>query len=287
MSTLKQLRSRIKSVTNTRKITSAMKMVSVSKFRKSLERVNNIKPYVRSMQAAVSKAHYFSDLDTLPLLATGSSAPTLYILFAGDRGLCGGFNAAMFKEFSNCVHNHSSNSPSFFCFGVGKRAISFLNSNFFENILPDLNPFDTFNVDHARTLTTHIINLLNIGMIGRVDIIYTHFKNALTLVPTYKTLIPLTIDKNTQHVYTDCPLIEPHAETVLPQLLQFALHTALYAASLESDASEQAARMSAMDDATRNAEDMVANLKINYNRTRQSIITSELVEIIAGANAAS
>ncbi|HCU05975.1 MAG TPA: ATP synthase F1 subunit gamma [Holosporales bacterium] len=286
MSTLKQLRSRIKSVTNTRKITSAMKMVAVSKFRKSLEQVNNIKPYIQSVQAAVSKTRYFSELDRLPLLATGSSAPTLYILYAGDRGLCGGFNAAMFKEFSNCIHNHSNNSASFFCFGVGKRAISFLNSHFMENILPDLSPFDNLNFDNAGTMTTHIVNLLNIGTIGRVEIIYTHFKNALTLVPTHKTLVPLTIDDDTQYVNADCPLIEPHAETVFPQLLQCALHTILYAAGLESDASEQAARMSAMDDATRNAEDMVVKLKINYNRTRQSIITSELVEIIAGANAA-
>lgn len=287
MSTLKQLRSRIKSVTNTRKITSAMKMVAVSKFRKSLERVDNIKPYIQSAQAAVSKTRYFSELDKLPLLATGSSAPTLYILYAGDRGLCGGFNAAMFKEFSKCINKHSDNNHSFFCFGVGKRATSFLKSHFTQNMLPDLWPFDNFNFENARALTTHIVNLLNAGKIGRVEILYTHFKNALTLIPTHNTLIPLTIAENTQYAPTDCPLIEPHAETVLPQLLQFALHTTLYAAGLESNVSEQAARMSAMDDATRNAEDMVAHLKINYNRTRQAIITSELVEIIAGANAAS
>jgi len=155
-----------------------------------------------------------------------------------------------------------------------------------ENILPDLSPFDNFNFDNAGAMTTHIVNLLNAGTIGRVEIIYTHFKNALTLVPTHKILIPLTIDDDAQYVNADCPLMEPTAETVFPQLLQFALHTILYAAGLESDASEQAARMSAMDDATRNAEDMVVKLKINYNRTRQSIITSELVEIIAGANAA-
>lgn len=285
MSTLKQLRSRIKSVTNTRKITSAMKMVAAAKFRKSLERVESMKPYTLSAKSTVSKTLYFSDIDKMPLLATGSNAPTLYILYAGDRGLCGGFNTSIFKEFNKRISRHLDDNHNFLCFGIGKRAVSFLKKDASEKVLPDLQAFDNFNFDDARLLTTHIVNLLNSGSIGRVEIIYTHFKNGLTFVPTHQTLIPITIDKE-QYTSADCPLIEPHAETLLPQLLEFSLHINLYTAILESDASEQAARMSAMDDATRNAEEMVDGLKVKYNRTRQSMITCELIEIIAGANAA-
>ncbi|PIZ32701.1 MAG: ATP synthase F1 subunit gamma [Alphaproteobacteria bacterium CG_4_10_14_0_8_um_filter_37_21] len=285
MSTLKQLRSRIKSVTNTRKITSAMKMVAAAKFRKSLERVHNIKPYTLSAQLAVGKTLHFSDLSQLPLLATGSNAPTLYILYAGDRGLCGGFNTSIFKKFNERVKLAPASHNQFLCFGIGKRAVSFLQKNAAENVVSDLQPFENFNFDDARILTSYIAKLLNRGSIGRVEIIYTDFKNALTLVPTHHTVVPMAIDADQQYTPADCPLIEPHAERLLPQLLEFALHISLYAAVLESDASEQAARMSAMDDATRNAEEMVDGLKINYNRTRQSMITRELIEIIAGANA--
>ena len=255
------------------------------KYRKSLERVESIKPYALSAKSAVNKTLYFSDIDKLPLLATGSVAPTLYILYAGDRGLCGGFNTSIFKEFNRRIVHHSEDSHQFLCFGIGKRAVSFLKKNAAKNVLSDLQSFEKFTFDNARLLTTHIINLLNSGSIGRVEIIYTHFKNALTLVPTHHTLIPMTMDDD-KYTSADCPLIEPRAETLLPQLLEFSLHTNLYAAILESDASEQAARMSAMDDATRNAEDMVDDLKVHYNRTRQSMITRELIEIIAGANAA-
>jgi len=263
-----------------------MKMVAAAKFRKSLERVHSIKPYTLSAKSAVNKTLHFSDIDQLPSLVTGSDAPTLYILYAGDRGLCGGFNTSIFKEFNKRINHSLDSHNQYLCFGIGKRAVSFLKKNAGKNVLPDLPPFEKFNFNDARLLTNYIVNSLNMGFIGRVEIVYTHFKNALTLVPTHHTLIPMAIDNNEKYTSADCPLMEPHAETLLPQLLEFALHTSLYAAGLESDASEQAARMSAMDDATRNAEDMVDGLKINYNRTRQSMITRELIEIIAGANAA-
>ena len=221
MSTLKQLRSRIKSVTNTRKITSAMKMVAAAKFRKSLERVESIKPYVGSAKSSVNKTLHFSDVDKLPLLATGSAAPTLYILYAGDRGLCGGFNTSVFKEFNKSISHHSVGDYQFLCFGIGKRAVSFLKKNASENMLSDLKPFEKFDFDDARLLTTHIVNLLNSGSIGRVEIVYTYFKNALTLVPTRRTLIPMAIDDDEKYTSVDCPLIEPHAEILLPQLLEF------------------------------------------------------------------
>lgn len=276
MSTLKHLRTRIKSVTSTQKITAAMKMVAAAKFKRAQTSAENAKPFVNEVTKLTTKTLHISKSNDL--LVSGSDAPPIIILYAADRGLCGGFNSFMFKEFKN----HTKNLDKFYCIGIGKRAIQFLNKSYSQHLLNDLTPPPHFDFLEAKTLSDKLATLIQSKVVGKVDIIYTTFKNVITLIPTVKAVIPLKLSLD--HLSED-PIFEPKIDVLLPNILNLYLNTVLYSAFLESNASEQAARMTAMDNATKNATDMVNRLKLTYNRTRQANITRELIEIISGAQA--
>lgn len=285
MSNLKALRMRIKTVNSTQKITAAMKMVAAAKLRRSQEQAEGARPFADEVRGLVEKVLYFGDVDSKPMIATGSSAPTLLILFAADRGLCGGFNSNMYRVFRKKAQSYLSTKKNFYCIGIGNKARSFLNFNYPKNVLDDIQPTGTFDFDQALELSGQITDLVNRQRVGRVEILYTQFKSVILLLPHSRTLVPLSGDLGSETSFSneERPLFEPSEEGMFEGLLQLFMSTELYSARLQSNASEQAARMTAMDSATRNAHDMSSRLKLQYNRTRQAIITRELIEIISGA----
>ncbi|CAO5674833.1 MAG: ATP synthase gamma chain [Holosporales bacterium] len=285
MSNLKQLRTRIKTVQSTQKITAAMKMVAAAKLRRSQEQAEGARPFADEVRALIERVLYFGDVESKPMIATGNNAATLLILFAADRGLCGGFNANMFRLFRKKAQSLLSTKQPFYCIGIGNKARSFLSYNYSRQQLDDIQPTGLFGFDEALQLSTQITDLVNRQRIGRVEILYTQFKSVILLLPHMRTLVPLSGDMGNETVFQndDRPVFEPSEEGMFEGLLQLFMSTELYSARLQSSASEQAARMTAMDSATRNAQEMASNLKLKYNRTRQSMITKELIEIISGA----
>jgi F-type H+-transporting ATPase subunit gamma len=285
MSSLKQLRSRIKSVASTQKITAAMKMVAAAKLRRVQEQAENASPFRNEVLSIVQKVINLGDLDKLPKIVTGSNEPPLFILYAADRGLCGGFNATMFKTFKNTVEPLIQNQQKFFCIAIGTRALNFLKKNYGSYLMNDMQPQNVLTDIESFILSKKIRNAVEIGSIGRVEIIYTSFKNVVTLIPTVTTLVPLSKNRDDKLSEDHLCLFEPEAPLMLDDLIQLYLSSEIYTAKLQSNTCEHAARMTAMDNSTRNAKDIVSKLKLTYNRTRQAIITKELIEIISGAKA--
>jgi F-type H+-transporting ATPase subunit gamma len=290
MTSLKQLRTRIKSISSTKKITGAMKMVAASKLRRAQESALKGLPYALEVQKLVEKAISYGDLGRLPKIIEGSiNAPVLVIMFAADRGLCGGFNTTMFKKFRDFVSSYKEQKRNFYCMGIGQKSIAFLKKNYENHLLEDFILQEGFNADCALKIARKIGQKIEMGEIGGVEIIYTHFKNVITLRPTQSTLVPIKHEKKTHTSNTDMnvPLFEPSINLMLNDLLHLFFASQLFTAYLQSQASEHASRMTAMDNATRNAHDIVEGLRLKYNRTRQAIITKELIEIISGAETSS
>jgi F-type H+-transporting ATPase subunit gamma len=287
MTSLKQLRTRIKSISSTKKITGAMKMVAASKLRRAQERVSQALPYALQVQKLVEKAISYGDFGNIPKIITGSKdAPILIIIFTSDRGLCGGFNSGIFKKFYDCVATYKQQERRFYCMAIGQKGGAFLKKNYESHLHADFVLQEAFNDNTALNIAQKIAQKIEAGEIGGVKIIYTHFKNVITLNPEESTLIPMKYEKTfTREVGS--PLFEPGIQFMLSELLQLFFASQLFTSYLQSLASEHASRMAAMDSATRNANDIVDGLRLKYNRTRQAIITKELIEIISGAETSS
>lgn len=286
MTNLKHLRTRIKSISSTKKITGAMKMVAASKLRRSQERATQALPYAFEVKKIFKKAIFHGDLGNLPkIMLDNKHAPALIIIFSSDRGLCGGFNTNIFKKFEERIATYNQKKRNFYCMGIGQKSLAFLNKNYETHLYADFTCDEIFDQSVAQKIAQQIVQKLEKGEIGRVEIIYTHFKNVMTIYPERSTLIPIKYEKKTRTYAKKSQVItfEPDIKFMLNDLLQLFFASQLFTAYFQSQASEHASRMSAMDNATRNASDIVDGLQLKYNRTRQAIITKELIEIISGA----
>ncbi|CAO5681949.1 MAG: ATP synthase gamma chain [Holosporales bacterium] len=287
MGSLKQLRTRIRSVSSTQKITAAMKMVAAAKLRRAEENAKGAYPFKDEVLKILKIVSAYGEIEKLSKVATGSDAPPLFILFASDRGLCGGFNATMFKTFSKTVLPYLESEKPFYCLGFGKRAVHFLNKNYPHHLLQDGGPFQSLNDSSIVSIVKMFRDLLDCSKVGSIHIVYTFYKNVINLIPTVQTLIPLTINLNTTSGgEKDIYVFEPDANHMIDDLIEIYMQSELFGCHLQSESCEHAARMTAMDNSTRNAKEMVSHLKLTYNRTRQALITKELIEIISGAKAA-
>jgi len=294
MSTLKILRTRIKSIQSTKKITSAMKMVAASKLKRAQDRSEQTIVFLNTVHRCVQKTLAFGEMTSLPVMLNGHhDAPILVILFAGDRGLCGGFNANVIKEYRRRIQSLMNEKKNFYCLGIGKRAQEFIEKNYKKYRFVELETDHFSSYEDAQQLTEHLDELLEHKEIGGVQIVYTFFKNILSLETMYKCLVPYRSDLRIQdsdrqknsYAPNEQTLFEPSAQEILKTLLKTLCTQELLTARLHSMTCEQAARMTAMDHASKNASELINDLKRTYNRTRQAIITKELIEIISGANA--
>jgi F-type H+-transporting ATPase subunit gamma len=289
MPSLKDLKNRIGSVKSTQKITSAMKMVAAAKLRKAQEQALASRPYTLLMDKVVSKIASKTSGNSIDLLTGKTDNKTqLIVVFSADRGLCGGFNGSITRAVRAELKKLEQEGIQVKLLMVGKKSADALNREFGHLFVERIDGNSAKpNYTDAEILAKKIITLFDNNEFGVCKVIFNKFVSAISQEVTYKSLIPAEIQEteddtnNSNSIYE----FEPSEEEILNDLLPRNLSTQLFSSQMESTASELAARMTAMDNATRNAGDMIDNLTLLYNRTRQAVITKELIEIISGAEA--
>ena len=290
MPSLKDLKNRIGSVKSTQKITSAMKMVAAAKLRKAQEQAIASRPYCSSMEKIVSSLAN-KLIDNAPELLKGKKdiKKQLLVVFSADRGLCGGFNGSISRAVKLEVKKSKDLGIETKLLFVGRKSADTLKKDFQQHIVEIVTGNSTNPVySDALSISSKIVDLYQKDEFGSCKIIFNKFVSAITQEVTLKSLIP--IETNNENVSNNNQVssvyeYEPSEEVILEELLNKNIATQLFSAQMESTASELAARMTAMDNATRNAGDLIDRLTLQYNRTRQAFITKELIEIISGAEA--
>jgi len=289
MPNLKDLKTRIESVKNTRKITKAMQMVSAAKLRRAQEAAEAGRPYADRMNAVMANlaAAAVGAGDAPELLAgNGSDKVHLLVVATAERGLCGGFNSSIVKLARAKAHDLLAEGKTVKMVTVGKKGREQLKREFEDIIVEhvDLSEVKRVGYVNAQTIATDVLVRFKAGEFDVATIFYNKFESVMSQVPTALQLIPASFEANEDEVAAFYDY-EPGEEELLAELLPRAMTTQVFTALLENGASEQGARMSAMDNATRNAGEMIDKLTIVYNRSRQAAITNELIEIISGAEA--
>jgi F-type H+-transporting ATPase subunit gamma len=289
MPSLKDLKNRIGSVKSTQKITSAMKMVAAAKLRRAQEQALASRPYTSLMDKVVSKIASKTSGNTIDLLTGKTDNKThLIVVFSADRGLCGGFNGSITRAVRAEIKKLEEDGIKVKLLMVGKKSADALNREFGHLFVERIDGNSAKpNYTDAEIIAKKIISLFEDNEFGVCKVIFNKFVSAITQEVTFKSLIPADIQETeTDEVHSNSIYeFEPSEEEILNDLLPRNLATQLFSSQMESTASELAARMTAMDNATRNAGDMIDNLTLQYNRTRQAVITKELIEIISGAEA--
>lgn len=294
MPSLKTLRTRINSVKSTRKITQAMKMVAASKLKRAQSQAEAARPYAERMErmlGALATAVAGSPDAPKLLVGTGRQDVHLLVVVSADRGLCGGFNSAISRFARNRIRALEEQGKTVKILTVGRKSRDYLRREFARQIVGEVNFVGKKRIDFADAaeIAQRITAMLAAGEFDVCTLLYNRFKSVISQVPSEQPLIPASIpetgeaaaDVGAKALYE----FEPAEEEILANLLPQNLAIQIYRAMLESAAGEQGARMTAMDNATRNAGDMIARLTLNYNRQRQANITKELIEIISGAEA--
>ena len=292
MPNLKELKNRISIVKSTIKITSAMKMVAASKLRRAQELAESSRVYADSLSFILSSlAGNTKNSSDLPEILTGreNSKISLLIINSSDRGLCGGFNSNLFRNAKKWISDQQGLGKSVKIMTVGKKATSFYKKTDLEIVasFEDLNSNDR-QLQVSEEIKNKIMELFENNEIDEVSILFNKFVSAISQEPTYQSLIPLSNDETSEEeseANNSVFEFEPDKNELLEYLVPRNFLTQIYRSVLESSASEHAARMTSMDNATRNAGDMIDRLTLTYNRTRQAFITKELIEIISGAEA--
>ena len=291
MANLKELKNQIDSVRSTRKITQAMKMVAASKLRRAQESAESARPYSEKISKIMSSlAISMKDSDVSLDLLLGSKDTSVHIIIAvtSDRGLCGGFNSSIVKAVKNKVKDLKEKNLDFKIICLGKKGADILTGLFGDNVISSENINDKNSYTLSEDISALLVKKLDNKEFGTCSVIYNQFKSAISQIVTEQSLIPCTIDSEEDENSQDGEInfeFEPDEKGILSELLPKNLSIQIYKAILESGAGEQGARMAAMDNATRNAGEMIDKLNLSYNRQRQAIITGELIEIISGAEA--
>lgn len=297
MPSLKDLRNRIASVKSTQKITSAMKMVAASKLRRAQEQAEAGRPYaVRMDKVLGSLASAVANTGSGPKLMTGTGRDDVHmiVVVTSDRGLCGGFNATITRETRRRIRQLRDLGKTVKLFCVGRKGRDNLRRDFADLIVDSVMDVGKprLGFADANTIGNRVIEMFEAGEFDICTVIYNRFESAISQIVTAQQLVPLSVAAAEEP--EDGPVtvaggavyeFEPDEEAILASLLPRNLCVQIYRSLLESAASEHGARMTAMDNATRNAGDMIDNLTLVYNRSRQAQITKELIEIISGAEA--
>lgn len=293
MPSLKDLKVRINSVKSTQKITKAMKMVAAAKLRRAREAAENARPYAEHMERMVaSLTQNVADPANAPrlMVGTGKEEKILLIVASGDRGLCGAFNGSIARGARAQIREWRAAGKDVKLITVGKKSRELLRTEFGKLIVFHVEDLSKGKLAYAVTqpIVAKVMELFEAGEVDVCKLIYNHFKSPILQVVTTQQLIPLTIPESAKVEKAGIGAVyeyEPDEETILDDLLPRNIGVQIFKALLENAASEQGARMNAMDNATRNAGDMIGKLTLKYNRTRQAVITKELIEIISGAEA--
>lgn len=296
MANLKEVKGRIQSVTSTQQITKAMKMVAAAKLRKAQDRILQLRPYSQKLSAIIQNVTNASDTEEIenPYAEERSVNNVLFVVVTSDRGLCGAFNSNVFKHTRSIIdkdYPHLERSGNLHILPMGKRSYDYFKKRKY-NIVDDYyDIFSDLSFDKAREAAQFVMNKFNEGRFDRVEIVFNEFKNVATQILRNEQFLPIAnaegdqeqdvapINNNTDYIF------EPSQEVIFQEIVPNSLKIQFYKALLESNASEHGARMTAMGQATDNAGELLKQLKLTYNRTRQAAITKEILEIVGGAEA--
>ena len=294
MPSLKDIKTQINSVGSTKKITSAMKMVAASKLRRSQEKAEAARPYssrLEEMLASLASSAASGEGIIKLLTGTGNDQNYIVVPVSADRGLCGGFNSSINRETFKLVKSLESDGKNVQLMPVGKKSRDFFNrvmKNQITESFVDLN-ISNSGYESALKVSNKLQELYFDSKFDKCIIVFNKFKSAISQEVTQQQLIPLDVSDSSEEENADTTAAkaiydyEPDEETILKDLLPKNVSIQIFKVLLESDAGEHGARMAAMDNATRNAGEMIDSLTLKYNRTRQAFITKELIEIISGA----
>lgn len=292
MANLRDIRNRIESVQNTMQITKAMKMVAAAKLRKAQNRIIDTRPYAARMKRVVSRMVANASGENELLKRPEKTRRVLFIVIGSDRGLCGGFNNNLFKEVEARIEKNFSTyneqgALSVIC--VGKKADKYFRKRQYkvEKGLPGF--FDELKYASAKEIMREVIGFFRAGEFDEIHLAYNEFKSVIAQNRIIEQVLPIDPDSlledREEHDLKGEYIYEPDTESILEKLLPLHLNMRLWKAILESNAAEQGARMTAMDNATENAKELKRDLKLDYNQARQSAITTEISEIVSGAQA--
>ena len=289
MPSLKDLKNRIASVKSTRKITKAMQMVAAAKLRRAQEAAEASRPYTERFNAVLGGlASSVGDSGSAPKLLSGPGSDNVHLLMVmtAERGLCGGFNSSIAKLARQHANDLIAAGKTVKIVTVGKKGRDVIRRDLGQHFIDhvDMTEVKRVGYDDARSIAQNLLARFDSGEFDVATLFFSEFVNVVTQIPTAQQIIPAAYDSGggESAAFYD---YEPDEATILADLLPRGVATQIFAALLENGASEQGARMSAMDNATRNSGEMIDKLTIEFNRSRQAVITNELIEIISGAEA--
>ena len=283
MSGLKEIRNRISSVSSTMQITNAMKMVSAAKLKKAQDSITATLPYSNKLSDLVKNISASIDsVDSNPLFVKREVKSPLIIVITSNKGLCGGFNSNIIKEVYNISSQYGSKKPDLLT--IGKKGNDILKKKF--NVISSHNDlYDDFSYSNVRLIANDIMGLYTEGKYDEIVLVYNHFKNAATQIITKEQFLPIAENSDEDLSIQGDYIFEPNREKILNELIPKTLSIQLFKSISDSIAGEHGARMTAMHKATDNASELRDQLKLTYNKARQTAITNEILEIVGGAEA--
>ena len=283
MSGLKEIRNRISSVSSTMQITNAMKMVSAAKLKKAQDSITATLPYSNKLSELVKNISASIDsVDSNPLFVSREVRKTLIIVITSNKGLCGGFNSNVIKEVYNISSEYGSNKPDLLT--IGKKGDDILKKKF--NVISSHNDlFEQFSYLNVKSIASKVMQLYTDEKYDEVILVYNHFKNAATQIITKEQFLPISENTDNNVSTSGDYIFEPNRVRILEELIPKTLSIQLFKSISDSIAGEHGARMTAMHKATDNASELRDQLKLTYNKARQTAITNEILEIVGGAEA--
>jgi len=288
MANLKEVKTRIGSVVSTQQITKAMKMVAAAKLRKAQESIMQMRPYAQKLVEVIENVNGGLEDGQSSYATTREENKILIIAISSDRGLCGPFNTNVFKTVAQLIHTKYEpqfNAGDVHILPIGKKSHDFFKKRKY-NVIDDFaDIFSRLSFQSARDAAEYVMKAFEEERFDKVEIVYNEFKNIATQVIQAEQLLPLHDAGNDEQNLNNDYIFQPSQSVLIEELIPKAIKVQFYKAILESNASEHGARMTAMDKATENADEILKDLRLTYNQTRQAAITTEILEIVAGAEA--
>ena len=280
MPSIKEVKNRIGSVKSTQQLTKAMKMVAAAKLKKAQDKVLQLRPYSKKLNEILSN---LSDSINNELFKERNVNKVLVVIVSSDKGLCGGFNSSLIKEFKSFSNDNNFNNIT--VLPIGKKAYDFFKNSNFDLILDYWEELNEFSYEKSSEICDFIISSFIESRFDKVSIIYNEFKNVAVQKTVSENFLPVIQEETKQNDSNNNYIFEPQKNKIIDDLIPQTLKTQLLKSVLESNASEQGSRMTAMSQATDNAGELLKELKLTYNRSPQAAITKEILEIVGGAEA--
>jgi len=286
MANLRAIRKRVSSVKSTQQITRAMKMVSAAKLRRAQEAVNAARPYSRKMREVVTAVAGRAGADAHPLLTAREAKKLALLVVTSDRGLCGSFNSGLTRAVHRYINEHRGEYEEITLFVIGRKGRDFFRRREIPIRKEYLGVLGSVSRQHAETVANDLVGGFLSEEFDEVQIAFNEFRSAISQIVRFEKMFPIALESSEKTAGDDVDyLYEPSREEILATLLPKYVQTMIFRVLLESVAGEHGARMTAMDSATNNSVDMIARLTLQMNRARQATITTELTEIVSGAEA--